>query len=75
MSTENKIDLVISRLKSYELDVINKGIVGLSSQYSITGTLNNKEIKAIVNHFTNGTINVQGIDQQLVYELIKDIIS
>ncbi len=75
MSTENKIDLVVARLKSYGLNIINKGIVGLSSQYSITGTLNNKEIKAIVNHFTNGTINVQGVDQQLVYELIKDIIA
>lgn len=64
MSTENKIDLVVARLKSYGLNIINKGIVGLSSQYSITGTLNNKEIKAIVNHFTNGTIKVQGVDQQ-----------
>ncbi|EEC4842060.1 hypothetical protein G5F52_000390 [Campylobacter lari] len=75
MSTENKIDLVIARLQSYNLTISDNCTKGSAHVYGVTGSLQDKNIKVVVNHYTTtGTITIQGTEEQFAKSLVGDIL-
>ncbi|WP_038815388.1 hypothetical protein [Campylobacter jejuni] len=75
MSTENKIDLIIARLRSYDLIISDNGAKGSAYTYGVTGSLKDKNIKVVINHYiTTGTITIQGSEEQFIRNLVGDIL-